>query len=60
MKKENLSGVKMMSKLELWMSGWVDVATGLARIISFGYWNPDWQFSYCLYTLKRKYPNDNL
>lgn len=34
--------------LQRWFRGWLDIAIGLAQIISLGRWSPDWSTSWSL------------
>ena len=42
-----------MSKLEIWISGWVEIATGLAIVLSLGFYAPKWEITFCSWCAKR-------
>lgn len=43
-----------MSRFELWIAGWIDIVVGLIQVLTFGFYRPWWDMSWCAFCAKRK------
>jgi hypothetical protein len=46
-----------MSRFQLWVAGWVDVACGLCAVATLGFWRPDWDMDFCCWCVRIKAHN---
>lgn len=35
-----------MNCLQCWFCGWLQILVGLIRVLSFGFWNPNWEIQW--------------
>lgn len=47
-----------MTKFQIWISGWVELACSIATILTLGYYIPSWNMYWCAYCVLKQHQKE--